>query len=387
MGAPDPFASFGRLADALSPLRATSDALRLGRAVTDLCTSTVAAACRIDSFDDEGSFVLARSVTAGRLDLAEPSDDLGVVERDASRAQVHRDERRRLWWIVAPLVTGRDMLGVMRLALDTATAPSAAELAAVDDIAASVASGLFEAQLHEHDSSVSQRLQLSLLRRSLPEAEWFRLAARYVPATAGMYVGGDWFDGQMLEAGELALSVGDVAGHGVDAAARMGEIRSAVLALRLLSRAPDDLIMFLHGMCEVTGTFATSICVRLDTTGSLRWASAGHLPPLVARTNGDVDVLEGHQSPPLGTGYVRSVELNRDALAPGDTLLMYTDGLVERRDEPIDESLRRLVGQVVSSPSKEPALLVDHVVRSRQDSGPTSDDIAVLAARYARGAG
>jgi serine phosphatase RsbU (regulator of sigma subunit) len=210
------------------------------------------------------------------------------------------------------------------------------------------------------------------------------LAARYVPATAGMRVGGDWYDAQLLSPGELAVSVGDVAGHGVEAAARMGELRSAILALRLLSRAPDDLITQLHRLCDPRGDFATAICARLDVGGGFRWASAGHLPPILARSNGRVEVLALRQSPPLGTGVEGPVLINQCSLAPGDTVLLYTDGLIERRDEPLDASLHRLVAQLARSFDAErlPDELLDALLASRHASGQVADDIAVIAARF-----
>ena len=122
--------------------------------------------------------------------------------------------------------------------------------------------------------------------------------------------------------GTVALSVGDIAGHGMEAAAQMGEVRSAMAALRLVRRAPDELIPLLHRLAEDMDYFATVICARLDPTGNLQWASGGYLPPLVVREDGTGDLLGTNQSPPLGVGYKGRVPLNRHRLDPDDTVVI-----------------------------------------------------------------
>lgn len=198
-----------------------------------------------------------------------------------------------------------------------------------------------------------------------------------MPAVAGLQIGGDWYDAEVLPSGnELAISVGDVAGHGVEAAARMGDIRSAMSTLRLLSEAPDDLISMVHRRYASSNFFATAICARLDRSGELRWSSAGHLAPVIARAGRPAELTTGGQSPPLGVGLEGTPVVNLGELRRGDAVLLYTDGLVERRGETLGAGLRDLIAVVGAAPSLEPQLLVDHVVKVRQASGPIGDDIA-----------
>lgn len=387
-----------QVAAALSPLRASNSRSALANAVARLVTNA-AIACRVDvvgSSDggaraDPGDLVtLSRTVRQDWSDLTDPALDFGSEDAAAGRAAVIPDPARGLCWVVIPMIARRSTRGALRVALEGATGPSASELAHLHHIASSLAMGLSSAELHEQSERVSRRLQESLLPKKLPAGDWFEVAARYVPATAGLSVGGDWYDAQLISPDELAFSVGDVAGHGVEAAARMGELRSAIHAFRLHSRAPDDLITSLHRLCDPVGYFATAICARLDPGGGFRWASAGHLPPILAQRSGMVGQLTGHQSPPLGAGIEGEVHLDQLVLSPGDIVLLYTDGLIERRGEPLDVSLDRLVAQLVavldSNRGSGPDELLDALLASREPSGPTRDDIAVIAVRLAESA-
>ncbi|HTX62563.1 MAG TPA: SpoIIE family protein phosphatase, partial [Acidimicrobiales bacterium] len=325
-----------QVAAALSPLRASNNRSALANAVARLVTG-VAVACRIDVFEEaEGSdlpglVTLSRTVRMDCSSLSDPTGDLGTAEARAGQAAIVPDPARGLVWVVIPLVANRATTGALRLALAKEGDPSPAEVAYLHHIANSLAIGLSSAELHEQSERVSRRLQESLLQRELPASDWFQVAGRYLPATAGMHVGGDWYDAHLITPDELAFSVGDVAGHGVEAAARMGELRSAMRAFRLLSRAPDDLIGLLHRLCDPAGDFATALCARLGPGGGFRWASAGHLPPVLAHPTGEVERLVGHQSPPLGAG-IEGVEgtvaLDQHRLTPGDTVVLFTDGLI-----------------------------------------------------------
>jgi serine phosphatase RsbU (regulator of sigma subunit) len=130
------------------------------------------------------------------------------------------------------------------------------------------------------------------------------------------------------------------------------------------------------------GYFATVICVRLDPSGNLQWASAGHLPPLVLRPDGSAELLRTDPTPPLGTGYGNDVPLNGYRLEPEDTLIIHTDGLVERRDQGIQESMELLAARAAPYAKASLAELVDHLLATRDHPASTGDDVAVLAARW-----
>lgn len=374
------------VATALAPLRATSDPLALAQAVCHLVTETMAVACRIDLSDEvvgnapvPPGGAMARSVRHQRPDLADPAADGGDPAPRSTSFEA--DPGRDLGWASAPLAADRRYLGVLRVALATAVPPPPAVLADLGDVGLSVGAAILEAARRRGAREISHSLQRSLLPRSLPGARWFEVAARYAPATATLQVGGDWYDAQLLDSGELALSVGDVAGHGVEAAARMGELRSAMTALRMVCGSPDELIGLMHRLYAGSPIFATAVCARLDASGRFRWSSAGHPHPVLAREGEGTALLGGRLLPPLGVRAGWSGVLNERHLVPGDTVVLYTDGLVERRDEPLDTSLGRLVSDIASAPSTAPNALVDHVLEARQRLGPTTDDVAVVAAR------
>lgn len=371
---------------ALAPLRATGDPAALSEAVCRLVTSMLATVCRIDLVGGRMPYDLvpsggtaARSVRPGRPDLADPAEDGGEIAVAGKR--IDADHARELSWVSVPLLAGRYRVGTLRMAMTGSSTPPPSVVSDIVDIAGSVATALVEAARRHEAVQVSLSLQETLLPHSLPRAPWFEVAARYLPATATLQVGGDWYDAQLVSSGELALSVGDVAGHGVEAAARMGELRTAMTALRMLCDSPHELIAMLHRLYDGSPTFATAICARLRPTGRFRWASAGHLQPLVARQGGGVRPTEGRSMPPLGAGAAGSPATNETRLRVGDTVVLYTDGLVERRDESLDVSVRRLTADVGSSPSLSPEQLLDHLVSVRRQAGPTGDDIAVVAAR------
>jgi hypothetical protein len=400
--------SFGQVAAALSALRASNRPAGLARAVSRLLVGAGAACCRIDlpsapiapvastvepgeapdppEPGDRHLTAIARSVEPDRPELSDPARDPGTAPAADGRAAVLDDPDRNLVWVVVPLVAGHDIGGALRVALPGNARPAPDVLAFLHHIGASLGLGLAAAEWQERAERVSQSLQDSLLPAALPAARWFRLAARYEPATAGMHVGGDWYDAQLIET-ELAVSVGDVAGHGVEAAARMGQLRSAMTALRLLSRGPDDLILHLHRLCDLPEHFATAICARIEPNGTLLWASAGHFSPVVAHADGTVVHLDGETSPPLGSGSPPRVVLHAWHLSPGDTVVLFTDGLVERRDETLTSSVGVLLDEIGHSirAGLGPEALVDRLLRARKDAGPTSDDIAVLAVQVSAG--
>jgi PAS domain S-box-containing protein len=188
-------------------------------------------------------------------------------------------------------------------------------------------------------------LERSFVPESLPEIPGVRLAARFEPGVAGVEVGGDWYDVMELGGGSIGLAIGDVAGRGVQAAAVMAQLRNALRAYALESHPPAVALERLNRLAwaHSRSAMATVVfCVFDPGSGRVRLANAGHLPPLQAKPDGSTVYLENGRSLPLG---VRAATTYADAeyqLAPGSTLLLYTDGLIEKRRRPIDEGLARL---------------------------------------------
>ncbi|NHC15587.1 SpoIIE family protein phosphatase [Motilibacter deserti] len=236
-----------------------------------------------------------------------------------------------------------------------------------------------EAAAREH--SIADELQRSLLPARSFAPDHLQVATFYRAGVEGTQVGGDWYDVIELGAGRTALVLGDVMGRGVRAAAVMGQLSAAVRAYARLDLPPADLLELLDGVVRDLGDDQIVTCVYAvydPGEQALTYANAGHLPPLLALPGGDVQRLDGVSGPPLGAGRPGLRE-HRVELPPGTGLLLYTDGLVERRDSDIDAGIDALVAEL-----ERVTLLADGVpealVSAMLPHGP-DDDIAILLAR------
>jgi PAS domain S-box-containing protein len=238
-------------------------------------------------------------------------------------------------------------------------------------------------EIYQREHTIAETLQRSLLPERLPRVEGMEIAARYLPASQGAAIGGDWYDALELLDGRVALVVGDVVGHGLRAAAVMGQLRNAFRAYAMAESSPAEVMTRVNRlvMSAEDEVMATVLLLVLDReNGELTFASAGHPPPLVLGPDG-VSFLEGGRAVPIGA--VEPV-LFREAsavLPEGAALLLYTDGLVERRDEPLE---RRLDALAAAAAGAEDGLedLCDAVLAGviGPDRMP-SDDVALLAVR------
>jgi anti-sigma regulatory factor (Ser/Thr protein kinase) len=217
----------------------------------------------------------------------------------------------------------------------------------------------------------------------LPEVPDIEAAARYIPASSDLVVGGDWYDIIVMQDGRLGIAIGDVAGHGVAAAAAMGQVRSAFRAYLLEGLAPGSTIERLNGLLRelLPGSMATLVCGWLDPeTGRVTIARAGHPPPLLVRPDRRIELIEGGLAPPLGVVAGIAVEDATLELPVGATLFFYTDGLVERRRESLDRGLLRLESSLadVSADLEESC---DRVIERVLGDGRIVDDAVLLAIR------
>jgi serine phosphatase RsbU (regulator of sigma subunit) len=233
-------------------------------------------------------------------------------------------------------------------------------------------------QLYREQRHVAETLQLAFLPKALPEAPSLDLAARYIPSTKGMEIGGDWYSTIPIDSQRLAFVVGDVSGHGIDAATVMAPLGFTIRALaklnypisQILDRANEEIDL------AIDDHFATAVVGVVDTRRrELTLASAGHLPPLLLRGDdcGYVDLPIGL---PLGVG-ARRFETRTVPFDPGSTLVAFTDGLVEDRGESIDVGLEKL-RKVASRGAPSATALVTSIAEELSNSG-NEDDIAMLA--------
>ncbi len=247
------------------------------------------------------------------------------------------------------------------------------------EIAGRAALALDNALLYERERDVSHTLQLGLLGGALPSFAHVVVASAYRPGSASLEVGGDWYDAFRLESGAIALVVGDVVGHGLDAAVAMGQLRGAVGALAQ-SSSPSELLEHLDAFVETVPSAATATLayVELDPeTGALRYACAGHPPPLVVSVDGSTRYLWDGRSAPLGSILGLERGLADDQLDVGETLVLYTDGLVERRTMSIDVGLERLADVASRSDPGSPRL-ADEICDAVLDGRSQHDDVCVL---------
>ena len=246
---------------------------------------------------------------------------------------------------------------------------------------------LMEARMravYEREHTIAETLQRSLLPERLPRIESLGLAARYLPAGRGAAIGGDWYDVLERPDGRVALVVGDVVGHGLRAAAAMGQLRNAFRAYGLVEGSPAEVMSRINRLVlsGVEDVMATVLYLVLDReTGELAFTAAGHPPPLLLAPDGP-RFLEGGRSVPVGAADPAVFRESRDVMPPGSSLLLYTDGLVERRDVPLDERLDELASAAAAS-AGDLEELCDGVVSAVLGNAEPVDDVALLAVRPA----
>jgi serine phosphatase RsbU (regulator of sigma subunit)/anti-sigma regulatory factor (Ser/Thr protein kinase) len=286
-------------------------------------------------------------------------------------------------FLFVPLVAGRRANALLAVSWEQPFVLSAEERQFVETLAGQAALALDRATSYETEQTIAETLQRSVLPISLPAVEGLDLAARYLPGTAELDVGGDWFDAIPLPDGRLGLVVGDVVGKGVQAAAMMAQLRNALRAFSLERLKPSSAVARLNRLADgvVETTFATVVYAIVDPgAGILRYTSAGHPPPVLALPDGQVELLEDGRGLPLGVSPDSTYSHGVAELPVGSIVLLYTDGLVERRDRPIDDGLERLVA-AVGEARREPEALVEHVIDRLVGGAERGDDIALLAAR------
>lgn len=234
-----------------------------------------------------------------------------------------------------------------------------------------------------HERGVAETLQRMLLPDVLPELPGVRMSAQYLPTTDSALVGGDWYDVLALPGGDIGLVMGDVAGHDLRAASEMGQLRNALRAYAADGAQPAAVLERLNDLCfqQALAVMATVLYAVLDpVAGELTVVNAGHLPPLLVHPErGAAQYLDG-SSPQPPVGAVRSPHYApvRHQLPPQSVVLLFTDGLLERRGVSMEDGLQLLAATAAQGPHDLEAL-VDHVLQRMFDGVPPQDDVAMLA--------
>ncbi len=287
-------------------------------------------------------------------------------------------------WAYLPLIASGRPVGTCVLAYAEPHAFPADERAVLTSLGGLIAQALERAQLYDAKHQLAHGLQAALLPHSLPRLPGIEAAARYLPTTQGMDIGGDFYD-LVPAQGQAAAVIGDVQGHNVTAAGLMGQMRTAVRAYTTVGHPPEEVMRSTNRLLIDLGSdlFASCLYLRLDPArGRAVMARAGHPPPLLRRPDGKVRVLDLAGGPLLGIDGSAVYPTTEVALTPGCVLVLYTDGLIESPGVDIEDALADL-GQLLSGAAGERPLdeLADLIVEHSAGLRERIDDVALLLLR------
>ncbi|MGW1797144.1 PP2C family protein-serine/threonine phosphatase [Streptomyces sp. NPDC001984] len=242
------------------------------------------------------------------------------------------------------------------------------------------------AELQRSQVELAIELQRGMLPRDLPAAPGFHLAVRYAPACHGLNVGGDWYDAFTLPDGRIALSIGDVQGHNIEAAAFMGQVRAGLRALASVTGEPGELLARTNDLLVSLGSdlFATCTFLRLDPScGVLESARAGHVPYVWATADGRSGIAEDEGGPPLGIQQGARYPVSRYRLTAGEVFVLLTDGVVEGPALDVEDGLGQVVrlAGIAAVAGLDATSLAAAVIKGAERVGH-DDDAAVLVLGY-----
>jgi PAS domain S-box-containing protein len=333
--------------------------------------------------------VMTAAILARRPLLIESPDALRKHFEDDADAELflkHTDERS---WVGLPLLASGAPLGALRFSFTRPRRIADEERVFLEALAGQCALALERASMFEREHTMAETLQRSLLPDRLPTVPGIILEASYLPVTRNMEIGGDWYDAFRLPDGKLAVATGDVMGKGLTAAAGMGRVRNALRALALTDPRPAAVLAGLDRLfiaTEPEEQVTTVAYLVLDpASGEGMAGSAGHLPLLLLSTDEPPRLDKAAAGTPLGWASPRQQYAFR--LPPGNTAVLYSDGLVENRRRGLDTGLDELVAVAAEAPAaavEDPAMLLDYLVERMMTGYEQDDDVTVLVVHSPR---
>jgi PAS domain S-box-containing protein len=287
--------------------------------------------------------------------------------------------------IVAPLTAGPRPLGVLALGRGPEwPCFTEADIAVVEELGRHMAVGLANADTSARDHTIAETLQRAVLPDLLPKIAGLDLAVRYLPATDGLDVGGDWYDAFALDGGRVGLVIGDVVGHNIAAASIMGQVRNLLRGYAIEDPRPADVLRRTNSALArlLPEALVTVVYAVLDpATRELSYANAGHPPPILTAGDGQAEYLDAAAGVMLGAPGDAAFSTGRRHLPPGAGVLFYTDGLIEDRHRDITDGLDALAAAMrnVTPVSAEQTCVAAQAMLP--GSAPRADDVCLLAAR------
>ncbi|MEV7792184.1 SpoIIE family protein phosphatase [Streptomyces sp. NPDC087512] len=291
-------------------------------------------------------------------------------------ATVHEDGMAS--WAVLPLIASGRPIGSLLLAYDRPRTFPPGERAVLTSLAGLIGQALDRARLYDSKDHLAHRLQSALLPHTLPRIPGLRVAARYLPAARGLGIGGDFYDLIRLDAHTAGAAIGDVQGHNVDAAALMGQVRTAVHAHAAVGSSPGDVLARTNRLLTDLdpGLFTSCVYVRIDlATHRARLATAGHPPPLLRHADGRTELVRVPPGLLLGIDPDSFYPALEVPLPPGCVLALYTDGLVEAPGVDLDDATAALAGLLEHADPDDLDGMADTLIRHAPSP---NDDIALL---------
>jgi GAF domain-containing protein/PAS domain-containing protein len=332
--------------------------------------------------DDDGDLVVKESIVLGddatraaELEVAQRSIDTGSVVESLLPAEASARSA-----LGVPLRVLNRTVGSLVFTFDEEREFTPEELSMLVTLGSRCAGAVERATLYERDRDIALTFQHRLMPALPSIPEWIDVAAGYRPAS-GMAIGGDWY--QVLEAGggRIAAVVGDAVGHGLVAAAAMGQLRASIATAVANDAEPNHAIAAVD-LFAVQGsdTIGASVAyVLFEPEGHARYVSAGHVPVVLAPASHPCALLEGGRRPLLGFNAPEEHNVTADfAFATGDTVVMFTDGLIERRGESIDDGLKRLMEAIESTRALSPQDMCASLLERLTEGREPDDDIALL---------